>query len=301
MKGILGHHIIFGIAALASAASWAFCAVLWRKLGEDISPLSMNLSKGIIGSLYLSVVLLVIGIEPVSTRDFFFLGISGLLGITLGDTFFFMSLMNLGPSLSSLMGTLVPVSVAFSAAMFLGERPSLLAWAGIFLTVSGVAWVLKERLPQNEIKIIKNKALGIKYRLLSIICMTAGVLIAKIALTSVPTVQATLIRMSWGVGGIILWGALNHELKGSLAPFKDLHLLKKVSFIVFILVFGGFWLSLVSLKYMDASIANTLGSTTPLFILPIAAIMLKEKISLRAGLGAAIAVGGVTLVLIGRQ
>ena len=300
MKEILGHEIIFGIAALASAASWALCAVLWRKLGEQISPLGMNLGKGIIGSLYLAVVLLVIGIEPISTRDFFFLGISGLLGITLGDTFFFKSLMNLGPSMSSLMGTLVPVSVAFSAAIFLDERPSLLAWAGILLTVSGVAWVLKGRMPQNEIKIIKNKALGIKYRLLSIICMTAGVIVAKIALTSVPTLQATFIRMSWGVGGIILWGTLNHELRDSITPFKNLHILKNVSFIVFIIVFGGFWLSLLSLKYMDASIANTLGSTTPLFILPIAAIMLKERISIRAGLGAAIAVGGVTLVLIGR-
>ena len=300
MKEILGHEIIFGIAALASAASWALCAVLWRKLGEQISPLGMNLGKGIIGSLYLAVVLLVIGIEPISTRDFFFLGISGLLGITLGDTFFFKSLMNLGPSMSSLMGTLVPVSVAFSAAIFLDERPSLLAWAGILLTVSGVAWVLKGRMPQNEIKIIKNKALGIKYRLLSIICMTAGVIVAKIALTSVPTLQATFIRMSWGVGGIILWGILNHELRDSITPFKNLHILKNVSFIVFIIVFGGFWLSLLSLKYMDASIANTLGSTTPLFILPIAAIMLKERISIRAGLGAAIAVGGVTLVLIGR-
>lgn len=293
----MGHQLIFGIFALISAASWAFGTVLWRKVGEEISPFSMNLSKGIIGSLYLAVVFLVIGIEPISMRDFLFLGISGLLGIALGDTFFFMSLINLGPRLSSLMGTLLPVCVAFSAVIFLGERPSFLAWMGIFLTVSGVAWVLKERLPQEGI--IKNKSLGIKYRLLSVIFMTAGVIFAKIGVTSVPTVQATFIRMFWGVIGLILWGSLNHQLKDWAAPFRNLHLLKNVSFIVFVVVFGGFWLSLLALKYIDASIANTLGSTTPLFILPMAAIMLKERISIRAGLGAALAVGGVALMLIG--
>ncbi|GAH50516.1 unnamed protein product, partial [marine sediment metagenome] len=72
-----------------------------------------------------------------------------------------------------------------------------------------------------------------------------------------------------------------------------------VSFIVFIVVFGGFWLSLLALKYIDASIASTLNSTTPLFILPMVAIILKEKVSIQAILGAAIAVGGIALIFMG--
>ncbi len=257
----------------------------------------MNLGKGVIGCLYLALVFLVTGIEPVSVQDFLLLGVSGILGITLGDTFFFMALMNLGPSLASLMGTLLPVSVAFSAAIFLSEKPSLPAWAGIFLTVGGVAWVLKERLPRNDI--IRNKPLGVKYRLLSILCMTAGVIFAKIGISSVSAAQASFIRMAWGVAGLIVWGIFNQELNDWIAPFKKPHLLKKVSFIAFIIVFGGFWLSLVALKYTDASFANTLGSTSPLFILPMAAIVFKEKISMRAGFGAVVAVGGVALMLIG--
>jgi drug/metabolite transporter (DMT)-like permease len=285
------------MVALASAASWALGAVLWRIVGEELSPFSMNLSRGIIGSLYLASVCLLVGLEPMSMRDFAYLGVSGLLGITLGDTFFFMSLMSLGPSLSSLMGTLIPVSVAFSAVVFLGERPSPPAWAGIFLTVGGVAWVLRERQPHPETR--ETKARGVMYRMLSILFMTAGIIFAKIGVTAVPTVQATLVRMFWGVGGLLVWGCLNHRLKDWTTPFRDLRLLRKVCLIVFIAVFGGFWLSLVSLKYIAASIASTLGSTAPLFILPIAAIMLRERITLKAGLGAALAVGGVALILIG--
>ena len=95
----MDRQFVFGLAALASAASWALGTVLWRKIGEEISPFSMNLSKGIVGSLFLAAAFLVIRPEPMSMHDFFYLGISGVLGITLGDTFFFLSLMHLGPSL----------------------------------------------------------------------------------------------------------------------------------------------------------------------------------------------------------
>ncbi len=294
----MGHQILFGIVALVSAASWALGDILWRKIGEEIPPFSMNLSKVIIGGLYLAVVLLIVGIGPVNMRAFLFLGISGLIGISIGDTFFFMSLMQLGPRLSALMGALTPVFIAISAVVFLGERLSFLVWVGIFVTLSGVAWVLWERLPQN--KIIKNKSLGLKYSLLSIICMVAGVLFAKIGVKSVSAIQATFIRLFWGAIGLILWGCLNRQLKSWLRPFKNPLLLKKVSFVVFIVVFGGFWLFLLALKHIDAAIASTLSSTTPLFILPMVAIMLKEKISMRAMFGAAVAVTGVALIFLGR-
>ncbi len=294
----MGWHVIFGIAALISAATWALGDILWRKIGEEMPPLSMNLSKAIIGALYLAAVLLVIGLKPINMRAFLFLGVSGLIGIAIGDTLFFMALMQIGPRLSALMGTLAPVFIAISAVIFLGERPSFPVWGGIFLTVSGVAWVLWERLPQN--KIIKNKFLGVRYSLLSIICMTAGVLLAKIGVKDVPTIQATFIRLLWGAVGLVLWGFLNRQLKSWLYPFKNTRLLKSLFFVVFIVVFGGFWLSLLALKYIDASIASTLSSTTPLFILPMVAIMLKEKISIRAILGAAVAIIGVALIFMGR-
>ncbi len=296
-EAVLSDQYFSGFIALASSASWALGTVLWRKIGAEVSPYSMNLGKGIIGSLYLGLVLLIVRLEPVSMQDFLYLGASGIFGITLGDTFFFMALMNLGPSLSSLMGTLLPVSVAFSAVLFLSERPSIAAWAGIFLTVAGVAWVLRQRIPHNDL--VRNKSLGIRLRLLSIACMTAGVIFAKIGVSSISAVQASFIRMAWGLAGLALWGAFKGELSGWVAPFRDTRMLAKVSFIVFIIVFGGFWLSLVALKYSSASVANTLGSTSPIFILPLAAIILKERISLKAGMGAALAVSGAALILAG--
>jgi len=294
----VNYYVLGGMAALLSAVSWALGGVLWRKIGEEISPFSMNLCKVVIGSLYLIIVLLVVGVEPMTMRDSIFLGVSGLVGITFGDTFFFMSLMYLGPRLASLMGTLTPVFIAIAAVLFLGERPSLLVWIGIIITVIGVIWVLWERLPENIM--IKDKSLGIKYSLMSIVCTTVGVILAKIGVASVSAIQATFTRLVWGAIGLIAWGMFRRQLTEWVAPFSNFHVVKRVSFIVFIVVFGGFWLSLVSLKYIDASISSTLNATTPIFILPMVAIMLKEKIPARATLGAILAVGGVALIFMAK-
>jgi len=293
----LSLQILGAIAALVSALSWALCDVLWRKVGEEISPLSINFSKTLIGSFYLVIFFLVSGIETITFKGFIFLSLSGLVGIALGDTLFFMSLMQIGPRLSSLMGSLASVLIVLSAVLFLGERLSLMIWIGIVLTVGGVTWLLWEHSPQTNI--IRNKSLGIKYGLLSILCMTIGVLFAKVGVVDVSPIQATFIRLFWGVIGLAVWGSIKCELKHWIRPFKDRRLLKKVSWIAFIGTFGGFWLSLISLKHIDASIASTLNATAPLFILPLVAIMLREKISLKAFWGAVIVVGGVALIFRG--
>ncbi len=284
------------LAALTSAAAWAFGSILFRRLGDAVSPLGMNLGKGIIGMLYLGVMLLVFGIEPMTNRTFLFLGISGLLGITFGDTFFFKALLFLGPRLTILLGALGPVFTVILAVVFLQEKLSLLTWIGIPLTVIGVSWVLWEQLPGEKIK--KNWASGIKYAFLSILCMSVGIIFAKIGVTSCSPLQSTFIRILWATIGLSIWGGASGQLKNWLIPFKKPHLLRFIFFTVFIVIFGGFYLFLFALKYIDASVATVLNSTTPLFILPMTAFILKEKVTPRTIIGATVAVCGIALIFI---
>lgn len=280
---------------MLSASSWAIGAILWRKLGEQLSSCSMNLGKVVIGSLYLGIFLLFAGFEPISSRSMIFLGLSGILGIAIGDTFFFLSLMQLGPRRASLMGSLNPVVIAVAAALFLGERPTAGAWIGIVVTTVGVGWVLWER--ASGVKGSENVALGIRYGLLSVLCTAGAVLLAKVGVASVPTVQAAWIRLLAGSVGLMLWGASRSELGKWVAPFGKGVLLAKVAAVVSVVVVGGFWLSIVALKHIDASIAGSLNSTSPLFILPLSMMLMKEKLSLRTVLGTSVAVGGVALIL----
>jgi drug/metabolite transporter (DMT)-like permease len=283
--------------SLLSACSWALGAILWAKLGERLSSYSMNLAKTVIGTLCLGVVLLFVGIGPIPPRSVVFLALSGILGIAVGDTFFFLALMRLGPRRASLMGALNPVAIAVAAAALLGERPTTGAWAGIFATTFGVGCVLWERSSTGHAP--EGGSTGVRWGLLSVLCTAGAVLLAKVGVASVPTVHAAWIRLLAGSAGLALWGASRSRLGGWVDPFRRGTLLAKVAVVVVVVVFGGFWLSLVALKHIDAAIAGALNATGPLFILPMSVVFMKEKLSLRAVLGTGIAVGGVALLLIG--
>jgi drug/metabolite transporter (DMT)-like permease len=64
--------------------------------------------------------------------------------------------------------------------------------------------------------------------------------------------------------------------------------------------FLGVWLSLIAVSMISAGVAATLNATTPILIIPVVMTYYKEKVSLRAALGAAVAVGGVALLIIGK-
>jgi drug/metabolite transporter (DMT)-like permease len=292
----IAYKFLGGAAALFSAAAWALGSILFRRLGEKVSPLGMNLGKGIIGILYLGILILLLGREPFNARAILNLGISGILGIALGDTLFFTALMYIGPRLTILLGMLGPVFTVILAVAFLGERPSFLAWTGIILTTAGVTWVLLEQ--ECEQKAKKKWILGVSYALLSAVCTSVGIILAKVGVASVSALAGTFIRLFWGTIGLTIWGLRTGKIKNWLEPFRDVRVLQLASLATFVAIFGGFWLFLVALKYIDASCATILNSTTPLFIIPMAAIALREKISLRAILGSVVAVSGIALVFI---
>ena len=60
--------------------------------------------------------------------------------------------------------------------------------------------------------------------------------------------------------------------------------------------FLGVWMSLVAADKAAVGVAQTLCSLTPVFILPFAVMIHKERVSPRAALGAVIAVAGVVLL-----
>lgn len=282
-------------AALGSALGWAVGAILFRKLGDALSPLAMNLTKSVLGTLYLAALLFFFGFESVSQPHFLLLGASGLLGIAVGDSFFFKSLMYLGPRMTVLAEMLGPILTVFFAVLFLKEKISLLTGLGIVLTLGGVAWVLWEHAGEDKARILRWK--GLQFSVLSGLCMSLAIILAKKALAETSALEATFIRLLWAAAGLALWGGLSRQLVQWIKPLSDPKLLRLAVLSAFVAIFGGFWLFLVALKYIDASVATVLNSTTPLFILPLSAFWQKEKISLRSAFGALAAVAGVALLV----
>jgi drug/metabolite transporter (DMT)-like permease len=65
---------------------------------------------------------------------------------------------------------------------------------------------------------------------------------------------------------------------------------------VCVVTFGGFWLSLVAIKHVEIAIANALGAAEPLFVIPLAVVFLKERVTLMEIAGAVLTVFGVVLL-----
>ncbi|MDD5033404.1 MAG: DMT family transporter [Methylococcaceae bacterium] len=282
-------------AALGSAASWALGAILFKQLGDSIPPIAMTLAKGAVSAILLGLALLAVGYEELDGTPLCILVASGLLGISAGDTFFFAALRDLGAYAVVVLLMLGQVLTVVLAVLLLDEQLSIAEQAGIALTIAGVSLVLFIQ-ARNE-PASKSRLLGIFYGSMSIICMSASLLIAKPVLETTSSIQATFIRMFAGMLGILLFGVIGRQLNGFFKPFTEFRLAGRFVLSVCIVTFGGFWLSLVAVKYLDVSIANTLNSTEPLFVLPLAVIFLKERITWLIVLGSVMAFAGVAMLI----
>lgn len=287
---------------MCAACLWAVSSVVYGRIGQRIPPLELNLIKGGIAIALLIFTLFLQGSpnsEIAPTTLCLFL-LSGVLGIGLGDTAFFIALSYLGARRALLMETLAPPMTAILALIFLQEELSLLAMCGILLTVLGVAWVVTERVPTKSDRVVGHLWRGIGFGVLAAIALSTGAVLSRAAYatTSISPLLAALLRLVGGVSILLPWVWLRH--KQSHFQFKTLHSAKIFAAIFFAAFAGtylGIWLQQTAIKFTAAGIALTLSNTSPLFVIPIA-ICLGERVSLRATLGVVIALSGVALLLL---
>ncbi len=283
-------------AALGSAASWAAGSFLFKRLGEQVSPFGMTLVKGAISVVLLGAILFLTGYETITVNAALLLCGSGILGIAVADTLFFAALQELGPVALVVFFMMGQMLTAFLAIFFLGEIPTLEAWAGIILTLAGTSVVLWKKIGAED-EARRSGIRGIIIGSLSMICMSISTVIAKPALVDSSTLLATLIRMLSGTLCIFFLGMATRQLRSWVTPLREKRLMVRFVFSVSVITFGGFWLSLVAIKYVDVAVASTLGATEPLFVIPLALIIFKERISALEIVGTTVAAAGVFLLI----
>ena len=288
-------------AALASAVVWAAASVLFKQIGKTIRPTEMNLLKGLLAILMLVVTVVVLR-EPIPSLAPWVVGLlllSGAIGIGIGDTAFFTALNALGARRVLLLMMLAPPMTGLIALVFLNEQLTAMAWIGVAVTVAGVAWVITERTPGDTLKSqipVKGIALGF----LAALCQASGAVMSRAALTQSPisSLQSSFLRLSAGALVLILWMFIRREPVGQwLNAAAEAKLWGKILTAVFIGTYVCIWLQQLAFRNAQAGVAQTLMATSPLFILPIAA-MSGEKVSLRAVLGVLVAILGISLLFV---
>ena len=288
------------LAALGAAFLWALATVIFGRLGNYLSPLVLNLAKGAVAVSLLALTLILLRLAPsgLDTPTITLLLASGVIGIGAGDTAYFSSLNQLGPRRALLLETLAPPIAALIALVLLGERLSLSSWAGILLTLLGVVWVISERLPQPNGLPNQVSYRGIWLGILAALGQAVGAVLSRAALanTTVDPLWSTLLRLVAGLAVMLIILRGQGPVGARISPLRSPKVLGGILLGAFFGTYLALYLQQTALKYAETGIAQALTSTSPLFVLPFAALM-GESISLRAVAGVLTALVGITILV----
>jgi drug/metabolite transporter (DMT)-like permease len=299
------------LAALSTALFWSFTAVFFTEAGKLIGSFQVNKIRLLFAVLIYATILTITTGRPyptdVNSQQFFWLGLSGFVGLVLGDGCGFKSLVMIGPRLATLIMASTPIMTTLIAWFFLGERLKLLDLAGIAVTITGIVWVVSERSFYDH-QLEKDHpdagtlTLGILLALGASLGQAAGLVLSKQGMlyagSTVPPLEASFVRMLAAAPIIWALSLVRGKWKETASAVKN----RRAMFFSFMgATFGpflGVWMSLVAVSKIEAGIAATISATTPVLIIPTVLLYYKEKVSLRAILGAVVAVIGVAMLFL---
>jgi drug/metabolite transporter (DMT)-like permease len=121
-------------AALATATCWVFSSIAFAGATRRIGPTAVNVIRMFVAFAIVLVVhrlLFGLWIPPVDSGGLAYLAISGLIGFAIGDQFFFVALVDLGPRMATVFGTLTPPVAALMAWPMLKEPLSVSSVVGM--------------------------------------------------------------------------------------------------------------------------------------------------------------------------
>lgn len=305
------------IAALGTAACWVATALAFEAAGRRIGSLTVNLLR-----LAMAVGLLAAwgwatrGLawpSDATPHAWRWLALSGLVGFTFGDLCLFRAFVVLGSRLSTLIMSLAPPFAAVLGWMVLGEVLSPLDLAGMALTVGGVAWAVAERQrarpapvgegvttplagPAPALDPGRRRLAGVMLGLGGALGQGGGLVLSKLGMGGYDPFAATQVRVLAGLAGYVVLFTLIGRWRRVAAAFEQRAALGFTAVGAFFGPFLGVSLSLLAVQRIETGVAASLMATTPVLILPVAALTGRERIGPGGVLGALVAVAGVMLL-----
>lgn len=282
------------IAALLTAVCWMLSAIFFEKAGRKVGSLSVNIIRLLLAIVFLGITMLVQKrmFFPVDATfyQWFWLGLSGIVGFFVGDLFLFKSYTLIGSRTSQLVMSLAPMITAIIGWFFLNEILALKSIIGIVVSVSGLMIAvagkgLKLNVPFR----------GFLYALGGAFGQAIGLILSKKGLEDYDPISATQIR---AILGFICFAILITVLQRWNRVFKAVKNPESITPISIGSVFGpfvGVALSLYAVQHTDTGVAATLMALVPIFIIVPSAVMFKEKVTVRQVAGAVISILGASI------
>ena len=287
------------ILALACAVVWATAVILFKRAGDSIRPLALNFYKTAVSALVMLPLLLFYGLAGVSRQDLGAVLLSGILGIALSDTFFFIALDRLGAAKTAIVDCLYAPFVMLASWLWLGQRPRLAQVGGAVLVAAAMVVVAREGESPSSSQRPERLWSGWLAGIGAMALMAVAIVLMQPVLGRAPLLLVTELRILAALavlapltllhrdrrsllGSLVGRGAWRHALPGALLG-------NVVSMI--------FWVA--AFKFTAVNSAAILNQTNTVIVVLLASVWLKEPFTRRRLAGTALAFGGAVLVLTG--
>lgn len=295
-------------AGVLTSCLWTGSSLLFTSAGKRIGAFSVNAYRTTMAILLLvcaHIVFLGVVLPVANGAQWFWLGLSGVVGLGIGDFGLFAAYVTIGPRRSVLLQASSPIFALIGAYAMFGETISLLSLVGIAITLTGIVVVLLESGVTLEEKLGANrrKRWGLFFGLISAMGQGFGVVLSKKGMyagvsTAMNPVSAALIRMLWA--GVFVWACviLAGKLPEAQKAAANRDGIKYTAAGAVVGPFLGMTLSMIAVADAQAGVAQTLMSLMPVFIIPLIWIIYGEKTNTRGILGAIVAVIGVAVLFL---
>ncbi len=298
--------------ALLAALIFSWTSVFFTLASHRLGVTTVNLLRLPAGTLCLALSHMVVtgSLWPtgMAWQDMLWLGLSGIVGLGIGDSALFKSFTMIGPRRGMTVMALAPVFTTIVAWSALGEHLGFWSLAGISVVICGVIIASlgrdggKSRFARLPGRIMRT---GLLLALVGSLGQGLGSVLAKLGLTGISSgsggvspLSGTLVRIAWAA--VAYWIVV--------LPQQDLHAMREklrdgrgVAALVAGILMGPFisvWISLIAIDSAPTGIAQTLLGTVPVFVVIPAWIVYRDKPSLLSVLGILTAVAGGALLFL---
>jgi drug/metabolite transporter (DMT)-like permease len=294
-------NFIGEIAGLATSFFFAFTSLIFASAGRMVGSQVTNRIRLIFALTYLIILNVILFGEPLpisaESSHWIWLGLSGVLGLSLGDAFYFQSLIAIGPRLGSLLLSLAPIFGSIIAWIFLGEVLTPLQITGIVVALSGIGWVVMSHeeplnTPQGHTR------RGVFFGILAGLGQATGLVLSKQGMFGeFSPFQANAIRMFTAF--FFTWTLTFIQGKAGATIVMLREKPKAIRLLALGALVGpvfGVSSSLFAVQHTEIGTASTLMALPPVILLPLSYFVFKEKLNWHAVAGTILAIAGVAVL-----
>ncbi|MAS97266.1 MAG: hypothetical protein CMO55_29085 [Verrucomicrobiales bacterium] len=287
------------ICAIATGFFWSFSVILMRVSGFSIRPLPLTFFKSFIAILGFLTVLLVMREPLFPTYEpmiWVRLVVSAILGISIADTMFAAALNRLGASLQALADCVYAPAIALVGYFMFGEGLTWLEMIGGAIVISGV---FVGMVRTKEIKEPRDLVIGTLLAAGTHIIMAVGILMVRDVFREGSLVWVAGFRFTVATIGLGVFALVTGQFKNLFVAFerRDIWRITIPMALLGPFLATLFWIA--GFKYETAGRAAIYNQMATVFIILLAWLLLKEKMTLRKTLGVALAIAGAVLVGLG--